>query len=893
MSDSSPDGPDTRRALLAVLCVLGLVAGSAAAPALSGEAPLGGLDSPTAPSDVPAILQQFDGIRDRLTGEQPSTQGSGRNLLGALSPGYETSVGGPVSQQAQRDSASVHFVATADESTYWRTGAYTEYTGSGWTKADVVPIRDPGTTAVRPDQAEWSRVFLRRPATALPAPWKPVDFRYRCGGNISCDQQFELTQVGGIRAESPVEAGATYRVQHVEPPNDPATLRQTRVRGSKVDRTYTTVDTTDRVQDLSNRVVGDAENRYDAAKAVERYLESEKTYSLSDVPEPGDQIADQFLFEQEQGYCEYYATSMVVMLRSQGIPARYVVGYAGGEQVAQNRYVVRGADAHAWVEVYFEHVGWVRFDPTPTAPRQAADDRLAADSPTYQLSLNETAVPGEDVTATVMAGGLPAPRVAVSVNGEQVGVTNVEGNVTFTVPYANSLEITARPAKNTIVVNVSDSDAAAVPGGAAAFDVPPPELASSESGFTDSRATPSWTATAPRRTAAQPGNESNGTTEEFGVLSNVRFEFDGQVEAGETMPLAVRLNGEPFANASISVAGVAQGRTADDGTITVEIPPDASGIVEITATRNDLTQTTTYPIDDLVVTTSPSLTAPLPWTETTARVTSGGEPVVSAVVSVNGDRVGTTDADGEVTFEMPLSRTPAVSATASDKRAVTYVDGVLPTFALAAGLVLSAAGGLALFGRRRGVTLDRVVATATRLARETASAVVQALVATADAIDELAAEFREAAQDGWRGVLAWLASLPGRVSLPSVRAWAVAASAALAARVRQDDSLAPRSVNGLDEGASDADEFGRIQAVWQGFVDIVGVEGWETKTPGEVARAAVRKGFPKRPVYALTDAFRAAAYGGRPESSRLERARSALASLRSDADAQQEEGGEQ
>lgn len=889
MSDSSPDGPDTRRALLAVLCVLGLVAGSAAAPALSGEAPLGGLDSPTAPSDLPPLLQKFDGIRDRLTGEQSTSRGAGENVFGALSPGYSTDVGGAVSQQARQESSSVHFVATTEEPTYWRTGAYTEYTGSGWERSSVSPLRNPGTTAVQPSDIESSRVDLRRAAAALPVPWKPVDYRYRCGGNISCSQEFELTETGGLRAEGTIESGATYRVQHAEPPDDPATLRQTRVRGSKVDEEYTSVETTDRVRERSANVVGDVENRYDVAKAVERHLESEKTYSLTDVPEPGEHIADQFLFEQDAGYCEYYATSMVVMLRSQGIPARYVVGYSEGEQVAQNRYVVRGADAHAWVEVYFEHVGWVRFDPTPAAPRQAADDNLTADSPTYQISLNQSAVPGDDVTATVSAGSLPAPNVAVSVNGDQVGVTNNDGNVTFTVPYANSLEVTARPAKNTVVVNVSDANATVLPGGAAAYAVQPPSLPPPEMGITDRPATKRDSTERPPN-LAQPGNESNGTTEAFGVLSNVRFEFGGQVGAGETTPLEVRLNGEAFSNASVSVAGVEQGRTAADGTITVEIPPDASGVVEITATRDDLHQTTTYPIDDLVVTTSPSLTAPLPWTETTARVTSGGEPVASAVVLVNGERVGSTAADGRVTFEMPFSRTPAVSATASGKRTVTYADWVLPTFGLAVGLGLSAAAGIVVVARRRGVTLDGIVTTATWVAREAVSRTVQALVATADAVDELAAEFREAAEDGWRGILAWLVSLPGRVDAPPVRAWAATFLLVVRSAVGDGDSRREPHSDDVSE-ASRRDEFGRLKSIWHRFVDVVGVEGWETKTPGEVARAAVRKGFPKRPVYALTNAFRAAAYGGRSESSRLDRARSALGALRSDAGP--DDGGEQ
>jgi hypothetical protein len=80
-------------------------------------------------------------------------------------------------------------------------------------------------------------------------------------------------------------------------------------------------------------------------------------------------VADAFLFEMTQGYCVYYATAMTVLLRTQGVPARFVVGYSPGQHVSADTWVVRGLNSHAWVEVYVPDVGWVRFDPTPEGPR--------------------------------------------------------------------------------------------------------------------------------------------------------------------------------------------------------------------------------------------------------------------------------------------------------------------------------------------------------------------------------------------------------------------------------------------------------------------------------------------------------------------------------------------
>jgi hypothetical protein len=501
--------------------------------------------------------------------------------------------------------------------------------------------------------------------------------------------------------------------------------------------------------------------------------------------------------------------------------------------------------------VYFERLGWVRFDPTPNAPRQAADERLGENTPSYRVQLNQTAVPGETVTATVTTGGVPASYVAVTVNGDRVGTTGADGRVTFTVPYAETLNVTVQPREG------SPGDGSELVGGGNVSGFGAASLATPEDGSDDG---------------------TNGTTQEFQVNTNVRFQFDGDAEPGAELPARVTIAGKSFEGATVSVAGERQGRTDDDGRLTLQIPEDASGVVHLTVSRDDLTKTTTYPVDDLSVAVSPSLVAPFPTTDATARVTAGGEAVSDAVVHLNGQRVGTTDANGRVQFEIPLSRVPAVSVSAGDKRAVTYVDGVLPTLLAAILAVLAALGGVALAAQRRGITLDDVVSAVRTVVNGAVSTMVEAVVGVADALDELATEFRAAADDGWRGVLSWLASLPGRASAPDVGAWVARVLAAI--RAGGNDGAATASVAG-DERGEDA-AVSRLQSVYQRFAALVGVDRWETKTPGEVARRAVRAGFPRGPVYALTNAFRDAAYGGRPADSRLDRARDALSSLRSD-----------
>ncbi|MFW5879142.1 MAG: DUF4129 domain-containing transglutaminase family protein, partial [Myxococcota bacterium] len=101
------------------------------------------------------------------------------------------------------------------------------------------------------------------------------------------------------------------------------------------------------------------------AERLESWLSSNFSYS-SELPR--DPSLDYFLLERQAGHCEYFATAMVVLLRLQGVPARVAVGFQGGRwNPSGGYYTVRQGDAHAWVEVYREGVGWLRYEPTPAA----------------------------------------------------------------------------------------------------------------------------------------------------------------------------------------------------------------------------------------------------------------------------------------------------------------------------------------------------------------------------------------------------------------------------------------------------------------------------------------------------------------------------------------------
>ena len=121
-----------------------------------------------------------------------------------------------------------------------------------------------------------------------------------------------------------------------------------------------------RIPRLAQQIAAATDNNYDRALAVETFLRTHFQYTLQLLhTAPHDPLAN-FLFERKQGHCEYFASSMAIMLRSLGIPARIVNGFRTGEfNDLTSQYLVRASDAHSWVEVFFPGYGWIAFDPTP------------------------------------------------------------------------------------------------------------------------------------------------------------------------------------------------------------------------------------------------------------------------------------------------------------------------------------------------------------------------------------------------------------------------------------------------------------------------------------------------------------------------------------------------
>jgi hypothetical protein len=130
------------------------------------------------------------------------------------------------------------------------------------------------------------------------------------------------------------------------------------------------------VTDLAHRVIQQATTSFEQTLAIQQHLLENYRYSLDAETATLSHPLEEFLFARKTGYCEHYATAMVVMLRAVGIPARLVTGFLATEWNEYGGYfTVRQRDAHAWVEVYFPQSGWITMDPTPTVSATIAASR--------------------------------------------------------------------------------------------------------------------------------------------------------------------------------------------------------------------------------------------------------------------------------------------------------------------------------------------------------------------------------------------------------------------------------------------------------------------------------------------------------------------------------------
>ena len=306
---------------------------------------------------------------------------------------------------------------------YWRSRVFDTYENGRWTPAadtrltdDQSPLEvltEPYLSGARDPVQQHFTIALNASRLVYTAPQPArVELPTRTDLRYTSEAR-DVMNVSVIRPYQVLHRGDTYTATSLM---TNATASQLRAAGTEYPEYvrnlyfYVSPSITDRTIQLAHDIVNEAgaANPYDQAKAIETWLRVNIEYNEV-IPQPpgGRDPVDWVLFDVRQGYCNYYASAMIMMLRSLGIPARMAAGFAQGTwDPEQQAFLVQERDAHTWVEVYFPGYGWIEFEPTAAqAPLNRVDDAPAGPQP----SATPLATPTPTATPTPSATPTPDP----------------------------------------------------------------------------------------------------------------------------------------------------------------------------------------------------------------------------------------------------------------------------------------------------------------------------------------------------------------------------------------------------------------------------------------------------------------------------------------------------
>jgi hypothetical protein len=330
------------------------------------------LDNSAVEQTEQTLEQVFAGVKQpRRGGLGASVEGHASGaamprtfLLGNAPELYETVVMTArvswIDETGQEVAAPVEFLRRA----HWRGLSYDVYASGGWA---LSPTRLESITADNfiPQPPVPTQVRLSQSVT-----WRlgQSTRRYTVGIPLRFDQDVSTYWRGASDLSWVQGAGNQYQALSYLNGATAEELRQAKLADvpPALMARYTDLPPTVpvRVYELAQEIAGGLSNPYDQARALERFLRQYE-YSLDvELPPPGVDPVDYFLFELQRGYCDYYATAMIVMARSLGLPARLGVGFLPQPSNENGEQVIYQINGHSWSEIYFAGYGWVEFEPT-------------------------------------------------------------------------------------------------------------------------------------------------------------------------------------------------------------------------------------------------------------------------------------------------------------------------------------------------------------------------------------------------------------------------------------------------------------------------------------------------------------------------------------------------
>nr|AYC79383.1 hypothetical protein [uncultured bacterium] len=291
---------------------------------------------------------------------------------------------GQIGQIQQSDSVVMHIQIEGDQTgrndLHWRGVSLAKFDGQMWSNAKIqFPLpRRPDTSFAVPEHGEpvrsYASVSLERERLIhYKVLMEPI------GTNVFFLAPWAMSLRGDYRQVAGDTGGAVYNfdfqhaISRYEAVSNVATPTAAELRSAghnyptEITESYLALPDMDpRVRRLTAQITNSAKSDYDKASTIENYLRTNFTYTLQLPKTTAKDPIGNFLFDRKQGHCEYFASSMAVMLRTIGIPSRVVNGFRSDEfNDVTGNYIVRAKDAHSWVEAYFPRYGWQTFDPTP------------------------------------------------------------------------------------------------------------------------------------------------------------------------------------------------------------------------------------------------------------------------------------------------------------------------------------------------------------------------------------------------------------------------------------------------------------------------------------------------------------------------------------------------
>lgn len=273
----------------------------------------------------------------------------------------------------------VVFTVAADRATFWRGQTFDRWDGRTWTRSEVeFQVLGEGGQVV-PAEDDLGAGGSDEVTQRFQIETDYSDVLFAAASAATVDAPGPVVQrADGTLVTRPMGRGASYTVVSRRLPLSEDALRRAEdgTTPREVLARYATPSVvSDRVVAAAEQATAGLTNDYDRVRALEAWMGTQTTYSLDAPLAPqGVDVVDDFLFESRQGWCEQIASSLVVMARSLGMPARLVTGYTPGDRDAlTGDFTVRALNAHAWAEVWFPGFGWVPFDPTADVALAGSD----------------------------------------------------------------------------------------------------------------------------------------------------------------------------------------------------------------------------------------------------------------------------------------------------------------------------------------------------------------------------------------------------------------------------------------------------------------------------------------------------------------------------------------